>query len=322
MKNLVSVLIPAYNHEKYIREAIHSIIEQTYQNIELLIIDDGSTDNTWQKIGELKEICEKRFIRVVFQTQENKGSCETLNRLISLSQGEYVYIIASDDLAKPQAIEKLFNFLFQNHDYALVVGDNEIIDDESKRIFWDENRNGLYEEKNAKYKTFVEFLQHGRKDVDFDSEDFGNYSSLVEMNYVPNGYLIRKSVFEKIGLFTKEAPLEDYYLMLQIAKYSRIKYIDEILFSYRWHSANTIKQSEKINKLVEETKKHEKELIKRTDIKTLNPEIQKYLKKGKKSSQIGISFFFEFYKIKNLFFKKSCIRILGFEINIKNKKRS
>lgn len=321
MKNLISVLIPACNHEKYIKEAINSIIEQTYQNIELIVIDDGSTDGTWQRIIEMKEICEKRFNQVIFETQENGHTYEILNHLISLSKGEYIYLIASDDLAKPQTIETLFAFLSQNPDYALAVGDNEIIDENSKRIYWDKNRNNLYDEKEAKYKTFAEFLQYGREDVDFASDNFGTYYSLIEMNYIPNGALIRRNIFEKIGLFTEKAPLEDYYLMLQIAKYSKMKYIDEILFSYRWHPENTMKKLEKIDKLIVKTKNYERELIRKSDIKTFSHEIQKYLKNGKKTFQIGIPFLFEFYKVKNLFFKKSCIKILGFRINIKNIKR-
>ena len=60
---LVSVIIPAYNHEKYIKKAIESIINQTYENIELIIVDDGSDDFTWNKIQEMKPLCEKRFRR-------------------------------------------------------------------------------------------------------------------------------------------------------------------------------------------------------------------------------------------------------------------
>lgn len=321
MKNLISVLIAAYNHEYYIQETINSIIEQTYQDLELIVVDDGSTDNTWQKINAMKEICEKRFNRVIFKTQENGCTSETLNSLISLSKGDYIYLIASDDLAKPHAIQKLFDFLSPNPDYALVVGDNEIIDEHSKRIYWDENRNNLDDEKTAKYKTFAEFLQGERKDINFNSDDFGTYHSLVEMNYIPNGVLIRKNIFEKIGLFTKEAPLDDYYLMLQIAKYSKMKFINEILFSYRWHSDNTIKKSKRIVEFVEKTKEYERTLVKNTEKTNYSREIQKYIKNGQKSFQIGIPFFFEFYKVKNLFFKKSCIRILGVKINIKNIKR-
>ena len=63
-KTLVSVIIPAYNHEKYVQETIKSIINQTYQNIELIVIDDGSKDSTWQKILEMKDKCGRRFEKV------------------------------------------------------------------------------------------------------------------------------------------------------------------------------------------------------------------------------------------------------------------
>ena len=74
IKPLVSIVIPAYNHEKYIKETIKSLINQTYENLELIVIDDGSTDSTFEKLQELKQECEERFVRVVFQKKENEGT--------------------------------------------------------------------------------------------------------------------------------------------------------------------------------------------------------------------------------------------------------
>ena len=111
MEKPVSVIIPAYNHQKYVQDTIKSIINQTYQNIELIIIDDGSTDRTWQKILEMKADCEKHFKNAHFETKENEGTTRTLKKLLSLANGEYVYIIASDDIIKPSAIEKQVDFL-------------------------------------------------------------------------------------------------------------------------------------------------------------------------------------------------------------------
>ena len=91
-KPLVSVLIPAFNHEKYIQQAIKSIINQDYKNIELLIIDDGSTDDTWNKIQEMKFLCIGRFVNIFFEKQKNNGVCTTLNRLIQKSNGEFILI--------------------------------------------------------------------------------------------------------------------------------------------------------------------------------------------------------------------------------------
>lgn len=269
--SLVSVIIPAYNHEKYVQETIESIINQTYQNLELIIIDDGSKDSTWQKIQEMKQRCEHRFSRVIFETKQNEGTCKTLNRLINLSSGEYIYLIASDDIAKDYAIEKEVEFLSNNKDYALVVGDNEIIDGEGNRCYWDENYNNIYDKSKAKYLTFGDKLKTGR-DFDFTSEEFGMYHTLYNGNYIPNGYLIRKSIFEKTGLFTTNAPLEDYWLMLQISKYAKMKYLDEILFSYRWHDNNSIKNCEVA--LANDKKNREyEEIILRDENKLLKNEL-------------------------------------------------
>lgn len=290
---LVSVVIPAYNHENYVQDTIKSIIEQTYQNIELIIIDDGSKDLTWQKIKELQAECEKRFVRVVLETKDNEGSCKTLNKLFSFAQGEYVYIMASDDIAKPMAIEKEVEFLVNNGDYALVVGDNEIIDFEGKLAYWDKNRNLVYDKKQAKYLTFADFLKSKRCEIDFNSDKFGDYGSIFFENYVPNGYLIRRSIFEKFGYFTPDAPLEDYWLMLQISKYSKVKYLDEVLFSYRWHAENTIKNVEKIREYIQKTRAYENNILKEIVLEDCQQSFREYFNFGYCYKKVGIPFVFE-----------------------------
>ena len=222
MNPLISVVIPAYNHEKYVEETIRSVIAQDYSPLELIVIDDGSKDATWNIIQSLKEVCEKRFVRTVFQTQENAGTCITLNRLFSMAQGDFVYLIASDDVMKPRAISMLCGFLAEHPGYVLAVGDNEIIDSESRHAFWDKDRSLVYEEEEAAFRTFAESLQESTG-IPFDSEKFGSYSSLYCKNHIPNGYLIRRSVLASIPTFTKEAPLEDWYLMLQLAKHGKMK---------------------------------------------------------------------------------------------------
>ncbi len=234
---LISVLIPAYNHEKYVQQTIKSIINQTYQNIELLIVDDGSKDDTWEKIEELRSACEKRFARVFFKTKKNEGTCLTLNQLLENAEGKYVFLIASDDVAAPQLIEKEVEFLENHEDYALVVCDNGIIDEDSKVCYWDKNRANVYEKNEAKYLSFGNYL---KQHFDFSPDKFGSYVQMRIGNHIPNGYLIRKSIFDKTGFFTPKAPLEDYFLMLQISKYAKMKYFDEVLYYYRWHGNNTI----------------------------------------------------------------------------------
>lgn len=261
---LVSVCIPAYNHESYIQETIFSIIDQTYENLELIIIDDGSQDNTFCKVLEIKALCEKRFSRVVVQRQKNSGACLTLNKIFSISAGDYIFIIASDDVAKPYTIQKELEYLQNNPDYVLVVGDNELINDSSSKIGFDSKRNGVSFDM-ALYKTFGSWLKAMRNDVDFSSEEFGSYSSLVRGNYIPNGYLIATKALRKVNFFIPEVLLEDWYLMLQLSKLGKFKYCDDVFLSYRWHINNTIKKKDYISIATKRTYLYEKELVSQTE---------------------------------------------------------
>ena len=313
IKNLVSVLIPAYNHENYIQETIRTIINQTYQNIELIVIDDGSKDSTWQKIKEMEEACKERFFEVHFETKENEGTCKTLNKLLSLAKGEYVFIIASDDLAKPRAIKTFVKFLEKNPDYALVVGNNDIIDENSKICYWDEDRNVVYSKTEAKWETFGECLQKG-KCFDFNSPHFGTYQTLYPGNYIPNGYLVRKSIFEKTGCFTPNAPLEDWYLMLQISKYAKMKFINEPLFSYRWHGANSMNNLERIINITNITSDYEEKILENIDEKAVLPDVLKVKKYGAYYKRQGIPYIFEILTYRKNKDKIKEIRLFNFRI--------
>lgn len=314
---LVSVLIPAYNHENYIQETIESIINQTYPNIELIILDDGSKDKTWEKITELKPKCENRFVKIHFETKQNEGTCMTLNKLLKLSSGEFVYIIASDDLAKPQAIEKEVKFLQNNPDYALAVGDNEYVDSMGKQIFRTQKA-FTSNIKNAKYKTVKEFLSSKLK-IDFLSDDFGSYKTLYKENYIPNGYLIRKNIFEAIGNFTKNAPLEDFWLMLQISKYKKMKYIDEILFSYRIHDTNTIGNSTRMRELTTKTRNYEQKLLEKYLTNHKNDELLKIYNEGICYYQTGIPNILMLYKYQKINTRTLKVEIFNKTIYSKNK---
>ena len=310
---LVSVLIPAYNHEKYVQETIRSIINQTYKNIEIIVLDDGSKDSTWQKINELKEECEKRFVRVHFETKENEGTCKTLNKLISLSKGEYIYMIASDDISKCNAIEEEMSFLIQNEDYALAACNDEIVDSEGKTAYWDKKRNLVYNKKQAKYLTFKDFLQKKKK-VKFDSKNFGTYETLYIDNYILNGFIVRKSVLEIFGGYSPCAPVEDWYLMMQISKYSKMKYIDKVLLSYRWHDSNNIKNTEKMKIAAQKTIDYEEEILQKIDESKVLPDVIKVKKYGSCYKKIGIPFIFQIKKYRKANYKIKQILLFNFVI--------
>lgn len=317
---LISVCIPAYNHEKYIAGTIKSIIFQSYKNIELIVIDDGSSDNTLKIINTLYDECKQRFEKVlVLHHEKNRGTCSTLNQLIKLAKGEYVFFIASDDIAKPDALKYLHNSLNNNHEYVLAVGDNEIIDSKASRIGWNESREAVNLD-NARYKTFGEYLQKTHRKINFHSEQFGNYTTLLDSNYIPNGYLILATALNNIPPFSNNAPLEDWYLMLQLSKKGRFKYIDKILYSYRWHDHNTVKNKYFMRHITIKTLQFEKNLVD-SDLNKKWSKIynNQTIKIKNKFNFINI---LNFYKITDPFKYQYILELFGKKIILKEKKLS
>ena len=183
---LISLLVPAYNHEKYIEETILSLIAQTYPNLELLVIDDGSKDNTFTVLKSLEGVCQKRFANVHFETQNNQGVGGTLNQLLEMAKGEYIYMIASDDVAKPHAIQTLYNLIKGKPQYVLAFCDNEIINADSEVVNWDDKQNSI--SKGMGYATFWQYLVSEQKNIPSNPDEYGSYASLLHGNYIPNGY--------------------------------------------------------------------------------------------------------------------------------------
>ena len=316
-KPLVSILVAAYNHERYIEETIRSLINQTYQNLELIIIDDGSPDGTYQKMLALKPECEKRFVRVDFSTQQNCGGCETGNRLLKKAKGEFIYSIASDDAAKPQAIEKLVEFMACHDDYVLAVGDDEFIDAHSNVIGWDKNRRCVNINK-ATYKTFGDYLRKAHQDVDFLSDEFGRYQTFLKSNYVPNGYLTRTSAQKKRAPHMVNV-LDDWWMHLQLSKQGKYKYFDEVLFSYRIHGDNTFTKTDKMREMALKTRLYEQKLVHQKGMEQWAEIFDEYAVQKKMKFHIGKMV--QFYKLIDLEYKTNILEIFGHQFVISKKIR-
>lgn len=255
MKNLplITVAVPSYNHEPYVESAVRSVLEQDYPRVELILIDDMSMDGTWDVVRSLEAECRARCERVIIDRNEsNKGTCETLNRLCGLATGDFFIPLASDDRLLPGALTALVGPMLADHGIGVVVGQNRIMDGEGRICFWDKERNNVYDQNAAEWRSFNEHLQ-SVTGVDQYGGDFGTYSSLVRSNHIANGYLIRKSLLDKVLPFTKEAPLEDHWLHLQLSKITKYKAVSQYVFAYRWHASNTIKQVERMKRYWSDT---------------------------------------------------------------------
>lgn len=309
---LVSILLPSYNHERFVQQTIRSVMAQTYQNLELIVIDDGSTDKTWDKIQELMPECEKRFSVVKAEKQSNQGITITLNRLLEKAQGEYVYLIASDDMAKPEAIEHLYNALIIDEQNVLAFCDNEIINGESERIAWDKKLRAVPLQDG--YPTFWKYLTEKFKNIPAHPSQYGCYASFIQGNYIPNGFLVKKEAILKTGGYKKEAPLEDWYMHLQLSKLGKYVFVPEVLFSYRWHNSNTAQNHKHMQEMTIKTFLYEKNLVKQAGYEKWKKIFDENEFQIKVKFQIGN--IIKFYKIKSICQSQKILEIFGFRFSI------
>lgn len=222
-KPLVSVVIPSYNHKKYIKQAVLSVINQTYKNIELIVIDDGSEDGSKEILTALSQTHHFQFI-----SRSNKGLIHTLNEALEFASGEYFTMLGSDDYFKENKIEVQIEF-FQMHRDIVLCYSNLIFIDADGRIL-----------KKGKTKHFKS--GHVFKD-------------LIYKNFIPlPTVMLKTSVVKAAGGFDDRFFLEDYPLWLKIAKHHPIGYIKDCLTYYRLHahnvSANLIRMIHEVEKIL------------------------------------------------------------------------
>lgn len=217
---LVSVVIPCYNHERFVQDTIQSVIDQTYENIELIIIDDGSKDSSVEKIKEMIELCEKRFNRFEFRSRANVGLSVTLNEALEWCTGKYLSPIASDDILMPKKTELQVNYLEKNESCMGLFGSMKLIDK-------DDNSIGEWLVKDKKY-IFKDVLLHNHKLM------------------TPTAMLRIKTV-KDIGGYNPELYIEDWYMWLNLSQDGTLDSIKEIMSLYRKHDNNSSGNAEKMH---------------------------------------------------------------------------
>lgn len=148
MNQLVSVLIPVYNRELFIAKTIESAINQSYKNIEIIVVDNASTDGTWQ-IMELYAELDKR-IRI-FRNPENIGPVLNWKKCIELARGQYAKILFSDDTMSVNFIDKSLTILSNNSDIAFVFCRIELLNQEGVRSEIEISKSALYLIKTKRY---------------------------------------------------------------------------------------------------------------------------------------------------------------------------
>lgn len=206
----ISVNIPCYNSAPFVRETLLSVLNQTYADFEIIVMDDGSRDDT----GEIVRSFNDKRIKYFYK--ENEGLSETRNKGITASSGEYVAFLDHDDIWMPEKLEKQITLFEKKDGLGLVFSDFYLL------------RNGARE--NATYFSKCP----PKRGYIFEDLLFGE-ASFICISTV----MMRKVIFEKIGYFKKEFDSgEECELFLRAARDNEFDYTEEPLAAYRLHSGN------------------------------------------------------------------------------------
>jgi len=226
----VSVIIPTYNSAKYISETLDSVLAQTYRDYEIIVVDDGSTDNTYEIIKQYhvnniqdiqliemtnpsKRAQQAQRAELIYIYKQNGGPASARNVGIKNAKGEYIAFLDSDDLWLPEKLEKQVRYFEEHPDVGLVFSDC---------IRFDEK--GLQERRNQK-KRFI-------SDDMFVNIWWDNMIATLTV-------MLRKHCFDKVGIFDESKEVEgseDWEMWLRIAKEYRLGYLSEPLAKYRVRS--------------------------------------------------------------------------------------
>lgn len=215
---LVSVIIPVYNVEKYLKRCIESITNQTYKNIEIILVNDGSTDNSYRICQEFSE----KDTRIVLLNKQNGGLSDARNYGIKNANGEYLSFVDSDDYIDTTMLEKMYK-LAKKENLDLVVCNTINIDDTGNSI-----------EINSNYN--------------YSDDTIKNYLLSPPMACIR---IYKKELFKNIK-FKKGIYYEDLELTPKLVKYTKkIGFIDEGLYYYYQRIGSIMKQKKFNNKLLD-----------------------------------------------------------------------
>lgn len=207
----VSLVIPTYNRGPYIRETLESVLNQTFADYEVIVVDDGSTDGTEEVLSPYRE-------RIRYIRQENRGAAAARNEGIRRARGSYIAFMDSDDLAAPRHLELFYDFLMRHADHAMVIGNGAYLEGRFH------NRStviaGKMAERLAVRGVTVRDLFDGR---------------VVRLQ----GTMSRKAALEEVGLLDEWFRLSyDLDVALRLVRRYPIGFLDQVVYFYRKHGGN------------------------------------------------------------------------------------
>jgi glycosyltransferase involved in cell wall biosynthesis len=206
-RSKITVLMPAYNAGKYIREAIESVLAQTYTDFELLVVNDGSTDHTISVVLSINDP------RIVLVNKEHEGIAGALNTGLRLADSYYIARFDADDICMPDRLEKQFNFLEDHPDYVMVGSDAE------------------YMLEDGEYLFSFRCIAHSNDEI--------QQNMYVYCPFIHSSVMYKRDEVIKAGGYDVRAHnFEDYLLWTSVAKTGKLQNLREPLLKVRFNPAS------------------------------------------------------------------------------------
>lgn len=223
----ISVIIPSYNHERFIGSAVQSVLDQTEGDLELIVVDDGSKDNSLDVLRGFHDP------RIIIHAQENRGAHAAINQGLQIAASPYLAILNSDDLYAPDRLATLLAILEKDPSVGLCGSYIEVIDVEGKTL-------GV---KHGYHDLEPWTLPHAERSFRA-GEDL--HAALLTENYwsTTSNYVFSREWYEKVGAFQPLRYVHDWDFALRMSRQAGLYLHPEPLMQYRIHSSNTIRENQ------------------------------------------------------------------------------
>jgi len=214
----VSVIIPAYNRVDYIDQTIMSVLEQTYSNVELIVVDDGSTDGTYEKIKSYGD----RLTLLTHKSHENRGQSAAINLGIAKAGGKYIAILDSDDYWELNKLEIQVGYLEKHPEVGLVYTNGYAVDASGENLY------PIYTGSHVEYNEPDRVL-------------------LDCYILLPQNSLVRKSIYDQVEGFNESyRAAQDHDMLIRISEKTMFTYLPDALFYYRVHDDSISKKGQRV----------------------------------------------------------------------------
>jgi glycosyltransferase involved in cell wall biosynthesis len=228
---MVSVIIPNYNHDAYLKQRINSVLKQTYKKFEIILLDDNSSDDSKHIIEEYRQ---NSKVSHIIYNEKNSGSVfKQWEKGITLAKGKYIWIAESDDYADVTFLEKLVPIMESNLSIGLAYCNSVIVNENNEilNLSCAQMRNKSFNTTKWNYS----YLNQGVNEID---ENLFNNCTINNASAV----LVRKSALEDVFPLPYDFRyIGDWYCYLKICTKHKVYYLNENLNYYRWHSSNASK---------------------------------------------------------------------------------